>query len=340
MRVRYGNMATTSGKTAIVLSGGGALGAFEAGVLIALCKHKTFDIVCGTSIGAINAAFAAQGAFDELQQLWGTIASLKIVRFIDTIGRLDAFVNDVEGLRGKPFAALGNFHLINDWFKIGSKKALLALRGVMDPDPIRALLEPVLSINALKSTLIISATNLTNGTSDSFYSFVNASNEDVERFLEFRKPQPNYDLKQVNYVDVVRASAAIPGAFEPVRMNLGDPGVIHDHVDGGVANNTPVNLALAAGATDVTVVFLDPVGNTLPTLPTTNLGQIGLASFAVMQQKILELDMKLAHQSGAKITEIRPLKPIGLSVLEFGNAEGIQAAFQDGLASGEAAVAT
>jgi len=327
----------TSGKTAIVLSGGGARGAFEAGALRSLSKHKTFDIVCGTSIGAINAAFAAQLAFEELEQLWATISNQKIVRFIDTVNRLDVFVNDVEGLRGKPFAALGNFHLVNDWFKIGSKKALLALRGLMDPDPIRSLLEPVLSINALKSTLIISATNLTNGTSDSFYSFVNASNEDVQRFIEFRRPEPNYDLKQVNYVDVVRASAAIPGAFEPVRMNLGDPGVIHDHVDGGVANNTPINLALAAGATDVTVVFLDPVGTTLPTLPTTNLFQIGLASLAVMQQKILESDMRLARQGGAKITELRPLKPIGLSVLEFGNADGIRAAFQDGLAAGEAA---
>jgi NTE family protein len=327
----------TSGKTAIVLSGGGARGAFEAGALRSLSKHKTFDIVCGTSIGAINAAFAAQLAFEELEQLWATISNQKIVRFIDTVNRLDAFVNDVEGLRGKPFAALGNFHLVNDWFKIGSKKALLALRGLMDPDPIRSLLEPVLSINALKSTLIISATNLTNGTSDSFYSFVNASNEDVQRFIEFRRPEPNYDLKQVNYVDVVRASAAIPGAFEPVRMNLGDPGVIHDHVDGGVANNTPISLALAAGATDVTVVFLDPVGTTLPTLPTTNLFQIGLASLAVMQQKILESDMRLARQGGAKITELRPLKPIGLSVLEFGNADGIRAAFQDGLAAGEAA---
>jgi NTE family protein len=322
-------------KTAIVLSGGGARGAFEAGVLKNLSQRKKFDIVCGTSIGAINAALTAQQAFDELEQLWSTIATLNVVRYIDIVNRVNSFIDDVEGLRGKLLAALGNFHLVNDWCKIGSKKALLALRGVMDPDPIKLLLEPMLSVNALKSTLIVCATNLTNGTSDAFYSFVNASNDDVARFLAFRAPEPCHILRQVNYLDVVRASASIPGAFEPVRMNLGDPGLVHDYVDGGVANNTPISLAVAAGATEVMVVFLDPVGTTLPTLPTTNLFQIGLASLAVMQQRILGTDMCRAREQGVKITEIRPSKPIELSVLDFKNADGIKAAYQDGLVVGE-----
>jgi NTE family protein len=329
-------MAITSvTKSAIVLSGGGARGAFEAGVIAALSKRRKFDIVCGTSIGAINAAFTAQQAFVELDQLWSTISTLKIVHYVDIVNRVNSFIDDVEGLRGKLFAALGNFHLVNDWCKIGSKKALLALRGVIDPEPIRSLLDPVLSVNALKSTLVISATNLTNGTSDAFYSFVNASEEDVQRFLAFRAPDPTYPLKQVNYVDVVRASASIPGAFEPVRMNLGDPGLVHDYVDGGVANNTPINMAVAAGATEVLVVFLDPVGTTLPTIPTANLYQIGLASLGVMQQKILESDMRLARRDGVTIKEIRPSKPISISVLDFNNGDGIRAAYQDGLSAGD-----
>jgi NTE family protein len=49
---------------ALVLQGGGALGAYESGVLTVLCKELTyeyregplFDIVAGTSIGAMNAA--------------------------------------------------------------------------------------------------------------------------------------------------------------------------------------------------------------------------------------------------------------------------------------------
>jgi NTE family protein len=60
----------TPKQRALVLQGGGTLGAYEAGVLEILCKKLTeddkesnntenrllFDIVAGTSIGAINGA--------------------------------------------------------------------------------------------------------------------------------------------------------------------------------------------------------------------------------------------------------------------------------------------
>jgi NTE family protein len=50
------------GKNALVLGGGGAKGAYEAGVLKALKKLKyKYDIVTGTSVGSINGAAAAQG---------------------------------------------------------------------------------------------------------------------------------------------------------------------------------------------------------------------------------------------------------------------------------------
>ena len=242
-----------------------------------------------------------------------------------------------EGLRGKPLAWFANFHFVNDWFKIGSKKALLALRGVVDPVPIKMLLSPLLSVNDLKSTLIICATNLTNGTSDAFYSFADgATEEDVKRFVNGRAPDPSHELNDDNYLDAVRASAAIPGAFAPVQMNLGELEVNHDFVDGGVANNTPIGLALAAGATELYVVFLDPAEATLPTSPTTNLYDIGIASLGVMQQKILESDMRLGQmKTGVDITAIRPSKPLGLSILDFANTNAIKAAYQDGVAVGK-----
>ncbi len=324
-------------KRAIVLSGGGARGAFEAGVLAALSMRTKFDIVCGTSIGAINAAFFAQGALDELAELWKTIPSQNAVRYLDVVKKVSAFIDNVEGLRGKPLEAIGNLHLLNSWFEIGSKKALLALRGVYDPAPIEALLKPILSLNALKATLIISTTNLTNGTSDAFYSFVNATNDDEQRFTTFRSPDPSYRLSNDNYLSAVRASMSIPGAFEPVGMNLGQSNVRHDYVDGGVTNNSPISLAIAAGATEVHVVFLDPVPSAQAVSATASLADIGIASLSVMQQRILELDMKLAQTSTATIKQIRPTKPIAVSVLDFNDAVGIAAAYADGLQVGSTA---
>ncbi|MDQ4016671.1 MAG: patatin-like phospholipase family protein [Thermoproteota archaeon] len=73
---------------ALVLQGGGALGAYEAGALTVLCKELTyeyregplFDIVAGTSIGAMNAAVLISNvvnrkktweeAAKELEKFW------------------------------------------------------------------------------------------------------------------------------------------------------------------------------------------------------------------------------------------------------------------------------
>ena len=73
---------------ALVLQGGGALGAYESGVLSVLCKELTyeyregplFDIVAGTSMGAMNAAVLVSNvvnrkktweeAAKELENFW------------------------------------------------------------------------------------------------------------------------------------------------------------------------------------------------------------------------------------------------------------------------------
>ena len=61
-------------KTALVLAGGGARGAYEAGVWQALTELGVeFDMVCGTSVGAINAAMVVQGDVDKLNTLWKEI---------------------------------------------------------------------------------------------------------------------------------------------------------------------------------------------------------------------------------------------------------------------------
>ena len=62
-------------KIGIVLSGGGAKGAFEVGVLKVLLDkiNKNGDVlhsISGTSIGALNAAFVASGQFSDLERIW------------------------------------------------------------------------------------------------------------------------------------------------------------------------------------------------------------------------------------------------------------------------------
>jgi NTE family protein len=71
--------STAKHETVLVLQGGGGLGAYECGVYKAMEKHGIeFDIVAGTSIGAVNAAIIA-GSNDEssaktLENFWFSLA--------------------------------------------------------------------------------------------------------------------------------------------------------------------------------------------------------------------------------------------------------------------------
>jgi predicted acylesterase/phospholipase RssA len=82
-------------KRALVLSGGGAKGVFEAGVLKA-CHHTgvTFDVLTGSSIGAINAVLfaeylrrrqrdpdSADGFFDYFLNIWEDLDAANLVDF-------------------------------------------------------------------------------------------------------------------------------------------------------------------------------------------------------------------------------------------------------------------
>lgn len=63
-------------ETVLVLQGGGSLGAYECGVYKALARYvKKFDVVAGTSIGAVNAAIITATTQDEntsrkLEDFW------------------------------------------------------------------------------------------------------------------------------------------------------------------------------------------------------------------------------------------------------------------------------
>ena len=64
---------------ALVLSGGGAKGSYQIGAYKALKKlHINFDIVCGTSVGALNAGFIVQNKIRSAESVWKNM-SFKVV---------------------------------------------------------------------------------------------------------------------------------------------------------------------------------------------------------------------------------------------------------------------
>lgn len=71
-------------KTALVLGGGGAKGAYELGVLEALeTLEIKYDIVTGTSIGSLNGIFAKISDIDTLRKVWTNISLDQVLKKID-----------------------------------------------------------------------------------------------------------------------------------------------------------------------------------------------------------------------------------------------------------------
>ncbi len=121
-------------KRALILSGGGARGAFQIGVWKYLQERNwTPDLVCGTSVGAINAVAIASGMpLDRLFAIWTTYHRPMIYRF-----RMLRFL--VNLLLGRP------------------------LKPVMDTRPMRKMVTRHLDIAALRKSrmdVIITAVNL------------------------------------------------------------------------------------------------------------------------------------------------------------------------------------
>jgi len=83
-------------KYALVLSGGGAKGSYQCGAIKCLIEkgfsgENPFDIITGTSIGAINGAMTAQNSIREMEELWLSMRKPSNIlrrRFLGKVGMI------------------------------------------------------------------------------------------------------------------------------------------------------------------------------------------------------------------------------------------------------------
>ena len=336
---------------ALVLSGGAARGAFEAGVASALLEEEDFDVVCGTSVGALNGAVVALGRPDLLRELWGSIGERHVLRPAPALEKAQRVLDDGKAALKGPLAdrpaALGR--LAHDLFDLPSPKSLFGIRGLLTPDPVADLLRPHLALSKLVRSFIIAVTNLSKGTSEAFYAFDDAHRE---REAPFVASEPGSQaLSDDNMFDAVRAAAALPAAYAPVPIRNAQ-GETHEYADGAVANNTPLRQAIDAGATDVTLVFLQHSALRYRDFRLNSLAQIGFVAHDIMQERMLELDLKLARSineavrrgagdPGKRFIELRtigPSVPLRLGALSFSDQASIDRVFAQGVAEGQAAL--
>jgi predicted acylesterase/phospholipase RssA len=269
--------AQSSGKHAVILSGGGADGAYEIGVLKALLtglspatnyQPLVPDIFAGTSVGSYNAAFlvaqwATYGpaAIANLEQIW-------LEKVSDSAQKCD---NGVFRIRATPLEFLNPTCFIPNplrpFIQLAADSALLTWDGLQRA--VNAALET-------EAPLLQRLTELFN-----FASFVSSQPfmqtlYETIQFADIRRAEKVLRIAATNWETgdlqvytnqdmtdqlgplVIMASGAIPGFFPPVAVGS------QSFVDGGILMNTPLTLAIEAGADTLHVIYLDPQVKNIP----------------------------------------------------------------------------
>jgi NTE family protein len=218
---------------ALILQGGGALGAYQAGVYQALHEAGLEpDWVAGVSIGGINSAIIAgnprERRLERLREFWNTITSRQIWGFTpdgdDPRKQRNAFSAMMTVMLGQP----GFFkpHPVSPWMALrGAKTAT----SYYDTSPLRETLLRLVDFDMINSRTMRYAAGAVNVTNGNFAYFDNA---EIEILPEH-----------------VMASGALPPALPMVRIDT-------DYFwDGGLVSNTPLQHLLDNIACDHMLVF-------------------------------------------------------------------------------------
>lgn len=220
-------------KTAFVLSGGGALGAFEAGAIRALAAQGIEpDIIAGTSAGALNAAGLAIGLTpDEVCDIWLNTRRRNVIQLRRDYGKLfdwKAFRQREGNLSDRALGAVG-------W------------SWLYDTAPLKETLTNLLQGDTAKiktgKTLVVSAVDM-------------LSAELLRYTNQLPTHQQSLTFKQTDIgVPHLMASAAIPVIFKPALVDG------RWMWDGGLIANTPLKAALAYRPDKVYVISASPLIN-------------------------------------------------------------------------------
>ncbi|MDB5763111.1 MAG: patatin-like phospholipase family protein [Herminiimonas sp.] len=236
-------------RIALVLQGGGALGAYQAGIYQALHEHElTPDWIVGTSIGAINAALIAGNPrairLSRLKEFWEMVShrdSVDMQKVPDQARRINTWLTTldtmVHGVRG--FFSPRRFSLFPLGMAVPPDEASL-----YDTTELSATLKRLVDFDYLNTSggirLTINALKVTSGELVSFDS-----------------------VSQNLGVEHIMASGALPPGFPPIRVD----GELY--WDGGLYSNTPLETVLEDEAGVDTLCFMVDLWSAEGPEPTT-----------------------------------------------------------------------
>ncbi len=287
----FGDLVPDRSDAALVLSGGGARGAYEAGIVQGLVEQHgiadgtalPFHIVCGTSIGSLVGWFAATGQYTKLRTLWATIAARDIFR-IKRKYAATARASSGVGTRIYEVLRLAQGLVTNE-------------RGILDGDVLERYIEEIVDPSVpVLVPFLFTATNLDYQRGEYFYRlpFLPTQAERDAAVARLRATiSPDIVIRPATDAvlrPAIRASSALPVLFDPVRLP-GVDGTPQDYIDGGIADNTPIDAARAF-AKSVYTVLVDPAVE--PRLDPKSALDVGVAAFGIAQKRLFDASLRAA----------------------------------------------
>ena len=217
---------------ALLLQGGGALGAYQGGVYQALAEADLHpDWVAGISIGAINAAIVAGNPPEKrvarLREFWEEITSMpgwdwlsnSLLHVVETDGIRDT-LNQISAGFALAAGAANMFvpRFVSPWLQPSGS---LAATSYYDTAPLKATLERLVDFDRLNNGEMRLSTGAVNVRTGNFEYFDTLS----------KRLGPEH----------IMASGALPPGFPAIEI-AGEY-----YWDGGLVSNTPVQWALEQG---------------------------------------------------------------------------------------------
>lgn len=227
-------------KAGLVLTGGGARGAYQAGVLrgiALLCKSKKlpFSVVSGVSAGAINGGYMA-ACFDDFQNGTHGLCSLwENLKFNNVV-------------KTQPSAL---FKTASSWIlqsTIGTVTKKPPANHLMDTTPLKELVSEKIPFHRIQDGInkgaikgfAVSTTNYASGSEVIFYQTHGETKDWVRANRVSRKEKITSEH--------VLASAAIPLFFPPVKIGSSYFG------DGSIRSRSPLSPAIHLGSEKILAI--------------------------------------------------------------------------------------
>jgi len=232
-------MTETAYKPALMLPGGGARGAYQAGVLKALAAYlpgpqTPFRIIAGTSAGGINAAVMASHAEDfafgaeRLAQFWGNFHCNHIYRtgWLHNLG---------TGLHWLASMTLGGLGIANPKSLLDNRPLGKLLEVELDTEGIQRAID-----NELLDALLVTASGYATSRAVTFFQ----GRDEIREWSDYRRAGVRTRIDHRHLL----ASAALPLLFPAERLGNEYFG------DGGMRHTTPLSPPIHMGADRLLII--------------------------------------------------------------------------------------